>query len=356
MKIDSRRYHRRGFTLIELLVVIAIIAVLIALLLPAVQAAREAARRAQCVNNLKQIGLALMNYESTNGALPPPKIYSGTCIGPNGGSGLVLNTTGFSMILGFVEQTALYNAYNFSQASSNSSDSSVNTTIIGSAFANTTVVGTLVSVYACPSDQPPDILNDSSTVYSREQARRSNYLFCCALWPEYYGPWAWGGTLPDYVQNSRGAFINDIATSLREITDGLSNTALVGESPQIHLSSAWGPYWGSGVHTSSHGAAYPPPPIITPLLNYMGLGYGWRDYTTAMPNGLPNDTQCGGSCATINPNRLQYAEMMGSKHAGGMNMLFGDGSVHFIKNSINPFTWWGINTIHSGEIISADAY
>src|SRR5205807_9989381 len=91
---------RRGFTLIELLVVIAIIAVLIALLLPAVQGAREAARRSQCVNNMKQIGLALHNYASTHNAFPPSKIYSGSCsVHSNGGKGLVLDTTGFTMLL-----------------------------------------------------------------------------------------------------------------------------------------------------------------------------------------------------------------------------------------------------------------
>src|SRR3712207_5906889 len=138
--------RRRGFTLIELLVVIAIIAVLIALLLPAVQGAREAARRAQCTNNLKQIGLALHGYENAHGAFPPAVIYSGSCYYSNGGRGLVLNTTAFTLLLPYLEQQPLHAAYNFEQASSGSAWQTTmkdggppNTSLIGSPFANTTV-------------------------------------------------------------------------------------------------------------------------------------------------------------------------------------------------------------------------
>jgi prepilin-type N-terminal cleavage/methylation domain-containing protein/prepilin-type processing-associated H-X9-DG protein len=352
MKAHARSHPRRGFTLIELLVVIAIIAVLIALLLPAVQAAREAARRSQCVNNMKQIGLALLNYESTNQGFPPPKIWSGSGIGNNGGIKGVLNTTGFTMILGYLEQTPLLNAYNFSQASSNSVNGP-NNNVIGSAVVNSTVVGSLVSVFACPSDQPPDVQNDTGATYSRTNARRSNYFFCSTLWMEYYGPYAWGGSLPDYVQTTRGAFITDMSTRLREITDGLSNTTLVGESPQIHTSSVWGPYWGSGVHTSTNGSVYPLPPLVNAIVSNIGLGPEWRDYTTTLPNAFPNSTQCGGPCGE---KKLPYANVMGSKHPGGLNLVFGDGSVHFIKNSISGNTWWGLNTIHGGEILSSDSY
>ncbi len=114
----ARTSRRHGFTLIELLVVISIIAVLIALLLPAVQAVREAARRSQCINNMKQMGLAMHNYASANSdAFPPGQIYGGMCKGSNGGQGLAINTLGWTMTLGYMEQTALYNAYNFSQCS-----------------------------------------------------------------------------------------------------------------------------------------------------------------------------------------------------------------------------------------------
>src|SRR5262249_10188127 len=147
-----------------LLVVIAIIAVLIALLLPAVQAAREAARRLQCTNNLKQIGLAFQNYHSANNAFPPAKIYSGSCQWSNGGRCLVLNTTPLTMILGLMDQIPLSSASNSSQASSNSARETkmastsvgpANTKLLGSQVANTTVVGSMIASYVCPSDTYP---------------------------------------------------------------------------------------------------------------------------------------------------------------------------------------------------------
>ncbi|MBI1325620.1 DUF1559 domain-containing protein [bacterium] len=337
-----RRRASRGFTLIELLVVIAIIAVLISLLLPAVQSAREAARRAQCVNNMKQIGLALHNYESSNGAFAPVKLMSGSCSVPNKPynmpQGSVLNTTGFVLILNYLEQSALYNAYNFSHASSNAAWNGGNTTLIGSHFVNSTVVGSLVSAYSCPSDTEEPVWNwDSSGTgpYAMANARRSNYVLMSSRYTEYDCP---TNAMPP--RDQMGYFYTDLAISIRDVTDGTSNTVMVGETPKMKWSwdsnRYFGPYWGAGAHTSTHGVVYPPT-------------HAWA------PNSVPNAPWYDNRFPPNNA-KLIYAWRIGSKHPGGVNMTMGDGSVRFIKNTVNVYTWWALQTISAGEVVSADAY
>jgi prepilin-type N-terminal cleavage/methylation domain-containing protein/prepilin-type processing-associated H-X9-DG protein len=333
----------RAFTLVELLVVIAIIGILVSLLLPAVQGAREAARRTQCTNNMKQIGIALHNYETAHGGLPPAKIYASSCAFLNPGGGLILNTTGFTMILAQLDQTVLYNSYNFSQTSANSikvfDNGGVNARLMGDSEVNTTVTSTLVSTFACPSDESPEVHDDPDLpdccrrTYSRQGARKSNYLLCSAYYTDFdcLGE---AKVMPD--RYLRGMFFNDISTAFKDIRDGMSVTCMVGESPQVHIDPRMGPYWGSGTHTSTHGRALPP---IRP------------DYIYYLPNAAYSTPG-----TNDNPNNLPYAYDMGSLHPGGLNMLFADGSVHFLKSTINPTTWWGLQTIRGGEIIQADAY
>jgi prepilin-type N-terminal cleavage/methylation domain-containing protein len=341
MKHRSSPSQTRGFTLIELLVVIAIIGVLVALLLPAVQGAREAARRAQCLNNLKQMGLALHNYEGSNGAYPPAKIFSGSCVNSNGGVGWVLNTTGFTLILPFLEQQPLWNAYNFSQASSGSAWQTTgiggppNTILAGDPAVNTTVVGTLVSGYVCPSDITPDVTNLAGTgTYARIQARRSNYLFSSGIYTDFDCPGPKPGIRP--AKAFQGAFYTDFSTTGRDFRDGLSNTFMIGESLQLKVSSDYGPYWGSGTHTAVHGRIVP------------ANSPGAPDW---MPN-APSSVLTSPS----NPAKLPYAWVFSSKHPGGVLMLFGDGAVKFIKNSINVNVWSGLSTIRAGEVVAADQF
>jgi prepilin-type N-terminal cleavage/methylation domain-containing protein/prepilin-type processing-associated H-X9-DG protein len=334
---------RRGFTLIELLVVIAIIGVLIALLLPAVQSAREAARRAQCSNNLKQIGLALHNYHSAQNALPPAKIRSGSCLAqyPAGNglpAGWVLNTTGFAMILGSIEQQPVWNAYNFSQASSNMAWEGNNTVVAGSCLANSTVVGTMIQSFWCPSDQAASSEvwttdTNPGDPYSIINGRHSSYGLAAGDNDDYTCPPYAGG---NYAPQNLGAFVNDVSQSFNTITDGLSNTLFSIESRQPKLTpDYWGPFWGAGTHTSTQIVVYPP---TSP--------YAWW----WLPNSL-------WSYPGLPTNELYpYAWESSSWHPGGVNCLRGDGSVIFVKNSVSVVTWWALNTIRGGEILSSDSY
>jgi prepilin-type N-terminal cleavage/methylation domain-containing protein len=325
---------RRGFTLIELLVVIAIIAVLIGLLLPAVQAAREAARRAQCVNNLKQMGVAFHNYHDSQGVFPPAKLRSGYCVGQHPAvnglpAGWALNTTAFTLILPYMEQQPLANAYNFSHASVREGLFN-NRIVAGDPAVNTTVVSTILNSYWCPSDRYPDRYSDGSVILL---AARSNYMLNAAYYTEYDCP-----TSNTYISARMGAFVFDLSHPIASFTDGLSNTIIATESKQIKLGPAWSPFWGAGAHAST--TYWVPTP----------------EYPTAawwMPNGYPPYYPAPG---IVNQAKLGYAWNCGSFHPGGLNCLKGDGSVLFIKNTIAIPTWWNLHTIQAGEIISSDAY
>jgi prepilin-type N-terminal cleavage/methylation domain-containing protein/prepilin-type processing-associated H-X9-DG protein len=345
-------YRRVGFTLIELLVVIAIIAVLVALLLPAVQQAREAARRSQCKNNLKQFGLALQSYHEAVGRFPPALIGSGRVAPTTAGvAPIVLNTTGFVMLLPYLDQQPTYNRYNFSVPSSVSNPSPY-TKPMGAGVTNSTTdqiaYMTSMAVFTCPSDMTPapiyvNQVNNSANFYEANSVRRSNYLFATGDYTDYDSGWSAISSI------NKGAFGNDNAASIADIKDGTSNTILVGESTQNRNTSAgvgstngaFGPYWGAGVHTCCHGRT-PSSQSVSPC----GANPVQNPLTGVRYGGINYDNNCDGT-------KRQYAWQFGSYHAGGAQFVFGDGSVKFLTDSIdyyNVFLWLNrINDGHSPE-------
>jgi prepilin-type N-terminal cleavage/methylation domain-containing protein/prepilin-type processing-associated H-X9-DG protein len=345
--------RRRGFTLIELLVVIAIIAVLISLLLPAVQSAREAARRAQCVNNLKQIGLALHNYHDTVGSFAPgginePITWFGTWWGWP------------AFILPQMEQAPLYNAINFSLQNINQLDANVANDPQG------TVWKSVISSYLCPSDPAAGegrVPNMSWLTSGSEWSLiGTNFTAAVTCYVGNWGDQKTGnatfdlysgesppGTYPNWGCNGvyRGIFSdcsNGRSTSLREITDGTSNTLLAGESsPNLNGALAW--VNGDGVWATT----------VIPLNWKSNLKDGQVDPTDGTTCKLPdelNDFTKALHCwrnQTVNWGFKSF-------HPGGVNFAFCDGSVRFLKQTISPRTYNALGTKAGGEVVSADAY
>jgi prepilin-type N-terminal cleavage/methylation domain-containing protein/prepilin-type processing-associated H-X9-DG protein len=393
MPMRSRdRLIRHGFTLIELLVVIAIIAVLISLLLPAVQSAREAARRIQCTNNLKQLALATMNYESGNGCLPIGKAAAPAFTA--GYASIKWHVDGFSAlarVLGFTEQAPLYNSINFAF-----------TPIVG---PNNTVVSAGLSNYWCPSDYQVVGLSLTTPLLTGWDGYVMTYRF--GSYGSMVGTYATQGTGscdqrtadPILLALQNGALVDTgnppgpggvgnagsgpqgcgtIPTrKLASITDGTSNTIMYVERCQSKLSTVSDSefyqkgYWTDDDYGSTCITSYYPP-NVAPL-----PGYG----TTS---NFDNPDGCDGHSEGGDSNVAMSAQ---SLHPGGVNAAFVDGSVHFIKNTINSWNWqlvtrsnpgggtsapyacfpypqsgtqagvWqALSTIAGGEIISSDQY
>ncbi len=315
---------RRGFTLIELLVVIAIIAVLIALLLPAVQAAREAARRSQCVNNLKQIGLAVMNYESSNTSLPP-------------GCKFQVWGTWAIFILPYMEQTQVYNSWN-SLGDYGLSAAGGNSALRYGGAMNTTATTARINSYTCPSDTRSAPLGGIPSY---------NYV-------ANYGNTAITSvgtatsTAPALTYNGfmySGAPFSDIylgAVTLSSITDGLSNTMYHAEciegqdGPTGQLDLRGYIHWWEGAFFESSLT-----PNSTQPDQMQSSGYCYANY-------LGNPPCVGGTTNFVHAAR--------SRHPGGLNAVMGDGSVRFVKNTINIATWQALSTTKGAEVISSDQY
>jgi prepilin-type N-terminal cleavage/methylation domain-containing protein/prepilin-type processing-associated H-X9-DG protein len=304
-----------GFTLIELLVVIAIVGVLIALLLPAVQAAREAARRSQCVNNLKQIGLAMHNYHDRHDTFPPGYLTRTQTSQPNSpetGPGWGWGT----MLLNDLEQKPLYDAVNFSLQITDPGSQTVRTATL--------------SVYLCPSntggDGPVKLADASGTVLVTD------------LSPGQYVASAGQLEVEELPDRNNGVFYRNSRNGIRDIRDGSSTTLMVGERSRNIADATW-----VGVIPFSRACTHPRWKVQDcDTAKVMILGHTgpspdqrWVD--------VPNHRGAG-------------PDDFWSLHSGGCNFLFCDGSVRFIKETVDPRIFSFLSTRAGGEAVSADQF
>ncbi len=342
-RVVSSARSARGFTLIELLVVIAIIGVLIALLLPAVQAAREAARRSQCTNNMKQLGLAVQNYNDVNGMIPPTSNNSGNDFSMKG------------RILPFMEQMPLYNALNHSYSYG--------------AAQNFTVRCTIINAYLCPSDANVPV--GTATVNGVTlQIGYTNYPNCLGIARISNG--AGASNILDGPADKMGQTSDGPDITFAAIKDGLSNTAIWseftrGDNRPTTVARNGTPmiYGVLGKVDNSYGIAYGPALFQqvntdctkNTTINNTQKGRDWLWHQVYAGGGythlmMPNKKSCFYDGSHTDNGVITAS----SYHSGGVNMALMDGSVRFIKDSISPMTWWALSTKDGGEIISANSY
>ena len=327
--------QRSGFTLIELLVVIAIIAVLIALLLPAVQSAREAARRIQCVNNMKQLGLALHNYNDSYGSFPIGRSvflqpYTATTPYPY---------SPFAMLLPFIEQSPMYASINFNLPRL-------------SQDGNTTSSATAIASFLCPSDSQQTPVGEAGTNY-----RFSEGTTICYAWGPVTDPTGYNAAIPA----PDGPFFDNTAVTLAGITDGTSNTAAIAEK----LMGDFQPLIATPNRDIYVQTIIPTTPeqtyqycqqvdiTSTPSNGESGNGapwiYGYVATTVYKHVSPPLTLSC-----YFYPSRLTLTAW--SLHPGGVNVTMCDGSVRFFKASIDRTVWRAIGSRNGGEVISSDSY
>jgi prepilin-type N-terminal cleavage/methylation domain-containing protein/prepilin-type processing-associated H-X9-DG protein len=360
-KKTTRGRKYRGFTLIELLVVIAIISVLVSLLLPAVQQAREAARRAQCKNNLKQIGLALHNYESARGLFPPSCVNnpyaSGSIDGISYPDNLMVGTTGFgwgAMLLPELDQAPLYDQFNFNTACW--------------AIANQAPAATPVPAFLCPSvtggssgytvQHPvpgPSVSGAGKTGTDMMRSDGSPIFFAHSHYVTNAGvnqPW---GRDPAYCFNFdvtepipgapdcviNGPFYPNSHTRVRDVIDGLSNTVFIGERSSYLCNNTWvGVVPGGGTIPRMDLHAWPSENNAATNMVGSHSGPDVHDHPEVIIH-APN-------------NPFGHTDEMWGEHGAGCNVLFGDGSVRYCSAFMNSNVWVALCTRNGKEVTNGE--
>jgi prepilin-type N-terminal cleavage/methylation domain-containing protein/prepilin-type processing-associated H-X9-DG protein len=371
--------RRRGFTLVELLVVIAIIGLLVALLLPAVQQAREAARNGQCKNNLKQLGLAMLNYEAARKCLPPTD--------PQTTVSSSLTTLGFSpqaRLLPFMDEENLQNQLDFTQAA-----------FFGPSYADLfanqkflTAFATQVSVFLCPSDPAPPLTTESTTTADSTAGTAAgtyagiNYMVSMG---------SATGIMNDIRFSTDGITYYNSAVNLRKVVDGVSNTVFMSESIrsvgadfpsgytgpppsfpyQYTLNGSTGLTPGNGPGIGFTGAPYTGPvvngmissPNLAPI--WQASQFTWRGASSEALRGRGAIWAAAGAVCTLTngyttPNSAipdmvtHFTGYFGPRswHSGGANMLMGDGSVQSVTDEIDVALERALHTINGGEVVN----
>jgi prepilin-type N-terminal cleavage/methylation domain-containing protein/prepilin-type processing-associated H-X9-DG protein len=353
--------RRSGFTLIELLVVIAIIAVLIALLLPAVQSAREAARRIQCTNNLKQFGLALHNYIDSLQSLPFGK--GDNYMTEVSSAPVYARWSAHSQILGFFEQTPLFNAINFNLPPETPMMDSYNMGFMMNFQdpnrENATVCRMVIGGFLCPSDPAgapgPPGWNGGNNYYGNEGSWLCD---ACQQTPST--------TVPGY--QPQGPLYNRSCVNLASMTDGTSQTAFFSERrrgqgiPNIKNDMYQMSNTALTIDQTWQTCNNLDMTMAMPLTNWMGATWAIGDMTCTTYNHVstPNTRTCAGmdSSMMMGGSMANMAVQLppSSYHPGGVNVLFGDGSVKFMKESTALNVWRALSTRNGGEVVSGSDY
>jgi prepilin-type N-terminal cleavage/methylation domain-containing protein/prepilin-type processing-associated H-X9-DG protein len=341
-----RSIRRAGFTLIELLVVIAIIGVLIALLLPAVQQAREAARRTQCRNNLKQIGLAIHNYLSSNNTMPFGK-------GPSYvGAPVYARWSQHALLLPYLDQAPLYNTLDFNFPPDTPGMGGVVAFMpayTGSSAGNTSGSRTVVPMFMCPSDQSP---TDTWQAQNNYVGNQGGWL--CDR-SDQQG--ASTDVSPGEVQTGVFYFLSQVKPS--DVLDGMSNTAFFSE--KIRGQGTPNPKSDLFViaHQTSLDATYNTcmsinPATATPLSSKWGYSWVMGENCCTQYNHVstPNTFSCGGTGFPGSMTNMSMQVSAGSRHTGGAHVMMGDGSVRFIADNIALTSWRALGSRASGEVYS----